>query len=167
MLHPQIHSSHQIGNRYEPRLLIISLLEEVLCDSNVMPSQAIRQPMMLLLLTGQFPVQQQRHPHFEYLLIILLLSSLIVATAGEILAPIMANTINVILKGLWDNPPQKLNIEKHKEWEDNIGIITFFLNDDGHSYNDNFLKLQQQHTETNTMWCTTFQLLVFILNNII
>ena len=107
MLHPQIHSSHQIGNRYEPGLLlVIPLQEEVwLRDLKSLPLQSMLQSM--LLLTEYFLRQQQMPPHVEYLLMILLLSSLIATTARKILAPIMANAIKVILKGLWDNPHLK------------------------------------------------------------
>ena len=96
MLHPQIHSSHQIGNRCEPGLLFTPLQKEVLVlDWQITWLQAKLQ-LVILRLTRSYLVH--RSQWLGFFLPFLLLSSLIVATAGMILAPIMANAIKVILE---------------------------------------------------------------------
>ena len=95
MLHPQIHSSHQIGNRYEPGLLFTPLQKEV-GGMNLDWLQPKLQ-LMLLCWTVSFSTTQYTQ-WFGFFLPFLLLFSLIVATAGMILAPIMANAIKVIFE---------------------------------------------------------------------
>lgn len=94
MLHPQIHSSHQIGNRCEPGLLFTPLQKEV----GGMDLDWLQPKLQLMLLCWTVSFSTTQYTQWFGFFLPFLLFSLIVATAGMILAPIMANAIKVILE---------------------------------------------------------------------